>query len=69
MGIDLRLDWAREVLENLVRIWKRPVRLDTFVDGKAVRLGHDGKNATASPTPTSLTKGSDGQWIEKGRPK
>ena len=46
MGIDLRLDWAREVLENLVRIWKRPVRLDTFVDGKAVRLGHDGKNAT-----------------------
>jgi stage V sporulation protein R len=46
VGIDLRLDWAREVLHNLVRIWKRPVRLDTVVEGKPVRLGHDGKGAT-----------------------
>jgi len=42
VGIDLRQDWATEVLENFVRIWKRPVRLDTVLGGKAVRLGHDG---------------------------
>ena len=43
-GVDLRLDWAREVLANLVLIWKRPVRLETVLGGKAVRLGHDGSN-------------------------
>jgi len=42
VGKDLRMDWAREVLENLVRIWKRPVRLDSVRGGKPVRLGHDG---------------------------
>ncbi len=46
MGLDLRLDWAKEVLENLVRIWKRPVRLDTRIGGKAVRLGHDGERTS-----------------------
>jgi stage V sporulation protein R len=42
VGVDLRQDWATEVLENLVRIWKRPVRIDTVMGGKQVRLGHDG---------------------------
>ncbi len=46
VGVDLRLDWAREVLHNLVRIWRRPVRIDTVLEGKPVRLGHDGKGAT-----------------------
>ena len=41
-GVDLRTDWAREVLENLTRIWKRPVRIETQIGKKAVRLGHDG---------------------------
>jgi stage V sporulation protein R len=43
MGVDLRLDWARETLANLAAIWKRPVRLDTRIQGKPVRLGHDGQ--------------------------
>ncbi|ANM30511.1 SpoVR family protein [Acidobacteria bacterium Mor1] len=46
VGIDLRDDWAREVLESLVRIWKRPVRIDTTGGGKRIRLGHDGKSAS-----------------------
>ena len=41
-GVDLRTDWAKEVLENLTRIWKRPVRIETLIGKKAMRLGHDG---------------------------
>jgi stage V sporulation protein R len=41
-GVDLRTDWAKEVLENLTRIWKRPVRIETQIGNKPVRLGHDG---------------------------
>ncbi len=41
-GVELRYDWAREVLSALARIWRRPVRLETIVGGKAKRLGHDG---------------------------
>ena len=46
VGVDLRLDWAREVLGSLVRIWKRPVRLRTVLRGRTVLLGHDGANTT-----------------------
>jgi stage V sporulation protein R len=41
-GSDLRLDWARDTLENLVRIWRRPVRLATELKGKVVHLRYDG---------------------------
>jgi stage V sporulation protein R len=44
VGADLRLDWAREVLANMVQVWKRPVRLETIRENKPVRLGHDGEN-------------------------
>jgi stage V sporulation protein R len=43
---ELRQDWALEVLAALVRIWRRPVFLETSVGGKAKRLGHDGTKAT-----------------------
>ncbi len=46
VGVDLRLDWAREVLGNLVALWKRPVRLRTILRGRAVLLGHDGTSTT-----------------------
>jgi len=46
VGVDLRWDWAREVLEALTLLWRRPVRLETVREGKRVRLGHDGKSAT-----------------------
>jgi len=49
VGVDLRQDWAREVLENLVRIWKRPVRLDTVIGDKLTRLGHDGDRPSEEP--------------------
>ena len=41
-GLDIQLDWASITLANLFAIWGRPVHLDTAVDGKPLRLSHDG---------------------------
>jgi stage V sporulation protein R len=41
-GIDLRVDWARETLEALVRLWKRPVELHTVLEDKPSLLRFDG---------------------------
>ena len=46
LGVDLRWDWAKDVLGSLVQLWRRPVRLLTLRGGKPVRLGHDGKNVS-----------------------
>jgi stage V sporulation protein R len=45
-GVDLRVDWAREVMGNLTQLWKRPVRLRTQLKGRNVLLGHDGEKTT-----------------------
>lgn len=45
-GVDLRSDYARETLNALVRIWKRPVCLATLVEGKKMLLRYDGKEHT-----------------------
>ncbi|MEM7249503.1 MAG: SpoVR family protein [Acidobacteriota bacterium] len=42
----LRQDHARDTLENLTKLWGRPVRLETVVDDKLVLLGHDGNETT-----------------------
>ncbi len=42
-GIDLRLDWAWEVLKNLHRVWKRPVHIETMIEGTPRVLTFDGK--------------------------
>ncbi len=42
-AVPLRLDYAREVLQNLYRIWRRPVHLETFEeDDKPIVLSYDG---------------------------
>ena len=46
VGVDLRWDWAQEVLQHLALLWRRPVRLDTTKGDKRLRLGHDGKSTT-----------------------
>lgn len=33
-GVDLKIDWAREVLYKLGKIWKRPVHIETVAEGK-----------------------------------
>ncbi|MFH1132781.1 MAG: SpoVR family protein [Pseudomonadota bacterium] len=42
-GADLRLDWARDTLENLCRVWRRPVNLLTVIDEENKILCFDGK--------------------------
>ena len=41
-GVPLKMDQAREVLENLQHLWKRPVNLETYVDDAPAVLGFDG---------------------------
>ncbi|MGE0709173.1 MAG: SpoVR family protein [Planctomycetota bacterium] len=42
-GVDLRLDWARDVLENIHSMWTRPIHLETEVEGRRKVVGYDGK--------------------------
>ncbi|MGF1466125.1 MAG: SpoVR family protein [Sandaracinaceae bacterium] len=48
-GVDLRLDWARDVLRCLERVWRRPVEVHTLVDGKPTLLRFDGKEHVQRP--------------------
>ncbi len=43
-GIDLRLDYAQDVLSNIHKVWTRPVHLETVVDGTRRLLGFDGQD-------------------------
>ncbi len=45
-GVPIRLDYAREVLEKLEKIWKRPVHLETYDDDRAVVMSYDGSEHT-----------------------
>jgi len=42
-GTELRHDHAVDTLRNLCVLWRRPVRLETVIDGKLRLLGHDGR--------------------------
>ena len=42
-GVDLKLDWARDVLRSLVRVWRRPVELHTISDDKPTLIRFDGE--------------------------
>jgi stage V sporulation protein R len=46
VGVDLRCDWAKEVLAHLTTLWKRPVRIETQRGNRHVRIGHDGEDAS-----------------------
>ncbi len=41
-GPELKLDYARATLENLHRLWKRPVHIETVLDEKPILLTFDG---------------------------
>ena len=42
-GTDLRVDYAREALRALFRVWKRPVAIATIAEERPVYLRYDGK--------------------------
>lgn len=45
-GVELKLDYARDVLQNIHRVWKRPVNIETLVDGKGRLFSFDGRDHT-----------------------
>lgn len=45
-GDDLQMDWAETALGNLTKLWRRPVHIHTQLNGRPVRLSHDGENAS-----------------------
>ena len=42
-GVGLRIDYAFEVLKNIHRMWRRPVHIETVVDGVVKVFSYDGK--------------------------
>jgi stage V sporulation protein R len=42
-GIPLKMDFARETLENLQFVWKRPVHVQTFINDEPVLMSYDGQ--------------------------
>ena len=42
-GVDLRLDYARDVLVNIHKIWTRPAHLETVVEGTRRLISFDGQ--------------------------
>jgi stage V sporulation protein R len=49
-GLDLKLDYARDTLEALFRIWKRPVHVLTRVEDRGRVLSFDGERHAAEGT-------------------
>jgi stage V sporulation protein R len=44
MGVELKLDYARDTLANLGKLWSRPVHIQTVVDDTPTVLSFDGTN-------------------------
>lgn len=43
-GVDLRVDYGKETLKSLFRIWKRPVNIKTILNGTPKILSFDGES-------------------------
>jgi stage V sporulation protein R len=48
-GVELKIDWAKETLKNLYKIWSRPVHLETETEGKKRLLSFDGQEEKDEP--------------------
>lgn len=43
-GVDLKMDYARETMRNIHKIWTRPIHLETAFDDKRRLISYDGKD-------------------------
>lgn len=43
-GVELKLDYARDTLVNLQKLWARPVHIETVVDDEPTILSYDGED-------------------------
>ena len=50
VGVELRQDYAKVVLQNLNRLWSRPVHVETVIDDEAAVLSFDGGAFLLKPT-------------------
>ncbi len=46
-GVPLKLDFARETLENVQSLWKRPVHLETYIEDEPRLMSYDGEEHTS----------------------
>jgi stage V sporulation protein R len=53
-GVDLKMDYARDTLRNVERIWRRPVSILTVLDDKPKRLRFDGAEISMSDEPAAF---------------
>jgi len=49
-GVELKLDEAHATLENLQKLWKRPVHVETVVEDQPTTLSYDGTNHDTKET-------------------
>jgi stage V sporulation protein R len=49
-GVDLKMDYARDTLRNLYKLWTRPVHLETVIDGRKRLITLDGKEISERRT-------------------
>jgi stage V sporulation protein R len=45
-GVDLKIDYARDTLRNIFKLWTRPVHLETALDDKRRLISFDGHDYT-----------------------
>jgi stage V sporulation protein R len=48
-GTELKLDYARDTLENLQRLWSRPVHIETVLEEDPTVLSYDGTSHETKP--------------------
>ncbi len=48
-GTELKLDYARDTLQNLEKLWSRPVHIETVVDDKPTIISFDGSSHEMKP--------------------
>jgi stage V sporulation protein R len=41
-GVELKINYAQDTLENLFRLWKRPVHVETILENRVAVLSYDG---------------------------
>ena len=49
LGVELKLDYARDTLQNLQKIWSRPVHVETVIDEEPTVLSFDGTDHEMNP--------------------
>jgi stage V sporulation protein R len=53
-GVELKLDHARDTIQNVQRIWNRPVHIETALGGKGRLLTFDGTEHHEQEVPVEV---------------